>query len=53
MRLLDAVQKFEEEGQNVVLRSQHEKFKPGTNTYVVDTLGKICFLFTDMKISHV
>lgn len=53
MLLLDVMQKLEKEGHNVVLRSQHEKFKPETNIYVVDTLGKYSFLFTDMKCSHV
>ncbi|XP_057428140.1 probable 3-deoxy-D-manno-octulosonic acid transferase, mitochondrial [Lotus japonicus] len=42
----EIAKKFEEEGQNVVLRSQHEKFKPGTNTYVVDTLGELRHLYT-------
>jgi len=44
--LFDLVQKLEKEGQNVLLRSQHEKFKPGTNVYVVDTLGTNSFLLT-------
>ncbi|TKY53040.1 3-deoxy-D-manno-octulosonic acid transferase [Spatholobus suberectus] len=40
------MQKLEKEGQNVVLRSQYEKFKPGTNIYVVDTLGELRHLYT-------
>ena len=43
MLLLDIVQKLEKEGQNVVLRSGHEKFKPEANIYVVDTLGTNSF----------
>ena len=43
MVILDIVQKLEKEGQNVVLRSQNEKFKPGTDIYVVDTLGTNSF----------
>lgn len=50
--LFDIVQKLEKEGQNVVLRSQYEKFKPRANIYVVDTLGTTSFLFTDMKCYH-
>ncbi|CAJ1968757.1 unnamed protein product [Sphenostylis stenocarpa] len=38
--------KLEKEGQNVLLRSQYEKFKPGTNIYVVDTLGELRQLYT-------
>jgi 3-deoxy-D-manno-octulosonic-acid transferase len=33
------VQELQKEGQNVALRSQHEKLEAGTNIYVVDTLG--------------
>lgn len=47
--LFDLPQKLEKEGQNVLLRSQYEKFKAGTNIYVVDTLGTNSFLLTDMK----
>ncbi|KAJ1419487.1 hypothetical protein SESBI_15044 [Sesbania bispinosa] len=42
----EIAKKLEKEGQNVVLRSQHEKFKPGTNIYVVDTLGELRHLYT-------
>jgi 3-deoxy-D-manno-octulosonic-acid transferase len=44
MLLLCVVQKLEREGHNVVLRSQHERFTPETNIYVVDTFGKNPFL---------
>jgi len=55
MLLIGVVQKLERQGRDVVLRSQHERFKPETNIYVVDTLGKNYFLFTDMKLkwSHI
>ncbi|KAE9590048.1 putative transferase [Lupinus albus] len=46
MLLLDIVQKLAKEGQSVVLRSQHEKLKPGTNIYVVDSLGELRHLYT-------
>ncbi|CAL0321469.1 unnamed protein product [Lupinus luteus] len=42
----DIAKKLEKEGQSVVLRSQHEKLKPGTNIYVVDTLGELRQLYT-------
>ncbi|KAL5137098.1 putative 3-deoxy-D-manno-octulosonic acid transferase, mitochondrial [Glycine soja] len=42
----EIAKKLEKEGQNVVLRSQNEKFKPGTDIYVVDTLGELRLLYT-------
>ncbi|XP_068493664.1 probable 3-deoxy-D-manno-octulosonic acid transferase, mitochondrial isoform X2 [Phaseolus vulgaris] len=42
----EIARKLEKEGQNVLLRSQYEKFKPGTNIYVVDTLGELRQLYT-------
>lgn len=33
------VQELQKAGQNVALRSRQENLKPGTNIYVVDTLG--------------
>ncbi|KAK7345430.1 hypothetical protein VNO77_16034 [Canavalia gladiata] len=42
----EIAKKLEKEGQNVVLRSQYDKFKPGTNIYVVDTLGELRHLYT-------
>ncbi|KAK7267878.1 hypothetical protein RIF29_20558 [Crotalaria pallida] len=42
----EIAKKLEKEGQNVVLRSQHEKLKPGTNIYVVDTLGELRLFYT-------
>ncbi|XP_019416087.1 PREDICTED: probable 3-deoxy-D-manno-octulosonic acid transferase, mitochondrial [Lupinus angustifolius] len=42
----DIAKKLEKEGQSVALRSQHEKLKPGTNIYVVDTLGELRQLYT-------
>ncbi|KAH1216902.1 putative 3-deoxy-D-manno-octulosonic acid transferase, mitochondrial [Glycine max] len=45
------MQKLEKEGQNVVLRSQYEKFKPRANIYVVDTLGELRLLYTLMPIT--
>ncbi|KAK7392548.1 hypothetical protein VNO78_20991 [Psophocarpus tetragonolobus] len=42
----EIARKLEKEGQNVVLRSQCEKFKPGTNIYVVDTFGELRHLYT-------
>ncbi|XP_027935469.1 probable 3-deoxy-D-manno-octulosonic acid transferase, mitochondrial isoform X2 [Vigna unguiculata] len=42
----EIARKLEKEGQNVILRSQCEKFKPGTNIYVVDTLGELRQLYT-------
>lgn len=55
MLLHGVVQKLERQGHDIVLRSQHERLKPETNIYVVDTLGKNSFLFTDMKLkwSHI
>ncbi|KAK8563479.1 hypothetical protein V6N13_006326 [Hibiscus sabdariffa] len=32
-------------GQNVVLRSQHKELIPGTNIYLVDTLGELRYLY--------
>lgn len=52
MLFLGVVQKLEKEGHNVVLRSQHERLKPETNIYVVDTLGKNSFLLSDMKLKR-
>ncbi|XP_028197218.1 probable 3-deoxy-D-manno-octulosonic acid transferase, mitochondrial isoform X5 [Glycine soja] len=40
----EIAKKLEKEGQNVVLRSQYEKFKPRANIYVVDTLGDWGFI---------
>ncbi|BAT96004.1 hypothetical protein VIGAN_08286700 [Vigna angularis var. angularis] len=42
----EIARKLEKEGQNVLLRSQYEKFKAGTNIYVVDTLGELRQLYT-------
>ncbi|XP_045809978.1 probable 3-deoxy-D-manno-octulosonic acid transferase, mitochondrial [Trifolium pratense] len=42
----EIVKKLEREGHNVVLRSQHERFTPETNIYVVDTLGELRQLYT-------
>ncbi|KHN48199.1 3-deoxy-D-manno-octulosonic-acid transferase, partial [Glycine soja] len=42
----EIAKKLEKEGQNVVLRSQYEKFKPRANIYVVDTLGISSMTFT-------
>ncbi|CAI8602550.1 unnamed protein product [Vicia faba] len=42
----EIAKKLEREGHNVVLRSQHERFKPETNIYVVDTLGELRQLYT-------
>ncbi|KAJ7976040.1 3-deoxy-D-manno-octulosonic-acid transferase [Quillaja saponaria] len=39
------------EGQNVALRSQDEKLTPGTNIYVVDTLGELRRLYRLMPIA--
>lgn len=33
------MQELKKGGYNVALRSQHEKLEPGTNIYIVDTLG--------------
>ncbi|XP_061337698.1 probable 3-deoxy-D-manno-octulosonic acid transferase, mitochondrial isoform X3 [Gastrolobium bilobum] len=49
----EIAKKLEKEGQNVVLRSQHEKFKPGTNIYVVDTLGELRHLYSLTPIAVV
>ena len=38
MVILDIVQKYDKEGQNVILRSQNEKFKPVTDIYKEWTL---------------
>ncbi|PNY04338.1 3-deoxy-d-manno-octulosonic-acid transferase [Trifolium pratense] len=42
----EIAKKLEREGHNVVLRSQHERFTPETNIYVVDTLGELRQLYT-------
>ncbi|XP_050890725.1 probable 3-deoxy-D-manno-octulosonic acid transferase, mitochondrial isoform X4 [Lathyrus oleraceus] len=42
----EIAKKLEKEGHNVVLRSQHERLKPETNIYVVDTLGELRQLYT-------
>ncbi|KAI4300405.1 hypothetical protein L6164_033788 [Bauhinia variegata] len=42
----EIAQKLKKEGQEVVLRSQHEKLKPETNIYVVDTLGELRRLYS-------
>ncbi|XP_040864063.1 probable 3-deoxy-D-manno-octulosonic acid transferase, mitochondrial isoform X8 [Glycine max] len=47
----EVAKKLEKEGQNVVLRSQYEKFKPRANIYVVDTLGELRLLYTLMPIT--
>ncbi|KAK9290132.1 hypothetical protein L1049_008298 [Liquidambar formosana] len=36
---------LQKEGSNVALRSRHEKLMPGTNIYVVDTLGELKNLY--------
>ncbi|KAL6568962.1 hypothetical protein OROGR_000687 [Orobanche gracilis] len=41
----EIAKKLEKEGQSVVLRSQHEKLKPGRNIFVVDTLGELRNLY--------
>ncbi|OIV97161.1 hypothetical protein TanjilG_28912 [Lupinus angustifolius] len=46
----DIAKKLEKEGQSVALRSQHEKLKPGTNIYVVDTLGSHVGHFSHMVL---
>lgn len=33
------MQELEKDGVRVALRSRHDKIMPGTNIYVVDTLG--------------
>lgn len=40
------MQKLERQGHDIVLRSQHERLKPETNIYVVDTLGELRQLYT-------
>ncbi|XVF55622.1 hypothetical protein PTKIN_Ptkin06aG0051100 [Pterospermum kingtungense] len=41
----DIAQELLKRGQNVTLRSQHEKLIPGTSIYVVDTLGELRQLY--------
>ncbi|XP_030453673.1 probable 3-deoxy-D-manno-octulosonic acid transferase, mitochondrial [Syzygium oleosum] len=38
-------QELKKGGYNVALRSQHEKLEPGTNIYIVDTLGELRHLY--------
>ncbi|XP_037493153.1 probable 3-deoxy-D-manno-octulosonic acid transferase, mitochondrial isoform X2 [Jatropha curcas] len=38
-------QELEKEGQNVALRSLHQRIMPGTHIYVVDTLGELRQLY--------
>nr|ABE80128.2 Three-deoxy-D-manno-octulosonic-acid transferase, N-terminal [Medicago truncatula] len=42
----EIAKKLERQGHYVVLRSQHERFKPETNIYVVDTLGELRQMYT-------
>ncbi|XP_059428139.1 probable 3-deoxy-D-manno-octulosonic acid transferase, mitochondrial isoform X1 [Corylus avellana] len=42
---LEIAQELKKEGQNVALRSRHEKLVAGTNIYVVDTLGELRQLY--------
>ncbi|XP_022746888.1 probable 3-deoxy-D-manno-octulosonic acid transferase, mitochondrial [Durio zibethinus] len=41
----EIAEEMQKGGQNVALRSQHEKFIPGTSIYVVDTLGELRQLY--------
>ncbi|KAM4078514.1 hypothetical protein ACB094_09G043600 [Castanea mollissima] len=38
-------QELQKAGQNVALRSRQENLKPGTNIYIVDTLGELRYLY--------
>lgn len=42
---LEIAQELQKAGQNVALRSRQENLKPGTNIYVVDTLGELRYLY--------
>ncbi|KAI9122326.1 hypothetical protein K1719_007015 [Acacia pycnantha] len=42
----EIAEKLEKEGQIVALRSQHAELKPGTQIYVVDTLGELRRMYT-------
>ncbi|KAG7961278.1 hypothetical protein I3843_09G007200 [Carya illinoinensis] len=42
---LEITQELRKKGQNVALRSRHEKLVAGTNIYVVDTLGELRLLY--------
>lgn len=39
------MQELRKDGQNVALRSRHEKLVAGTNIYIVDTLGELRHLY--------
>ncbi|XP_042946490.1 probable 3-deoxy-D-manno-octulosonic acid transferase, mitochondrial isoform X3 [Carya illinoinensis] len=41
----EIAQELQKEGQNVALRSQHEKLVAGTTIYIVDTLGELRYLY--------
>ncbi|XVF07759.1 hypothetical protein REPUB_Repub06bG0167400 [Reevesia pubescens] len=41
----EIAEELQKGGQNVALRSKHEKLIPGTNIYVVDTLGELRQLY--------
>ncbi|KAF2289797.1 hypothetical protein GH714_038666 [Hevea brasiliensis] len=42
---LEIAQELQKEGQNVALRSQHQRIMPGTQIYMVDTLGELRCLY--------
>ncbi|KAF3960077.1 hypothetical protein CMV_015177 [Castanea mollissima] len=42
---LEIAQELQKAGQNVALRSRQENLKPGTNIYIVDTLGELRYLY--------
>ncbi|XP_050243400.1 probable 3-deoxy-D-manno-octulosonic acid transferase, mitochondrial isoform X2 [Quercus robur] len=42
---LEIAQELQKAGLNVALRSRQENLKPGTNIYIVDTLGELRYLY--------